>query len=271
MSTRRSPSGFFGAFGVATLVAGAVTGISLPFISNPDVCTIVLSRNTPGGTLGFLSAPVAQRGAAAITFGITSANALDTSTVNWLAIPKNIGLGSAATFDNNASVRRPPSGNLIARGVTTLVGGTKTVSANFAFTDQAKVFVCARTFGGTSGKLSAPVASVNPATGQFVINSNSGSDTSIVQWLLIDAALNFPAAGPVIGQSKGALSGSTSFLRMNPMQDTANFASEVFAAASVIDFAGTAGNLVADPLTGDGSVTAGSSAAETSLVEVLCL
>lgn len=271
MSTRRSPSGFFSAFGVATLVAGAVTGISLPFLSDPDKCTIILSRNTTGGTLGFLSAPVAQRGAASITFGITSSNGADTSTINWLAIPKNIGLGSAATLVNNASVRRPPSGNLIARGVTTLIGGTKTVSANFAFTDQAKVFVCARTFGGTSGKLSAPVATVNPATGQFVINSNQGADTSIVQWLLIDVALDFAQSGPVIGQSKGDISGSTTFSGMNPLMDTANFATEVFAAASVIDFAGTAGNLVADPLTSDGSVTAGSSAAETSLIEVLCL
>src|ERR1044071_6142928 len=127
MGMRKGPSGFFGAFGVATLVAGVVTGISLPFNSDPDKCTIILSRNTPGGTLGFLSAPVAQRGAAAVTFGITSSNNADTSTVNWLAVPKNVGLGISTTFVNNASVRRPPSGAQIARGIATLVAGTKTV------------------------------------------------------------------------------------------------------------------------------------------------
>lgn len=271
MGMRKGPSGFFGAYGVATLVAGAVTGIVLPFTSDPDTCTIILSRNTPGGTLGFLSAPVAQRGAADTTFGITSVNAADVSTVNWLAVPKNRGHGVSSEFVNTASVRRPPSGVQIARGIATLVGGTVTVTSTFPFTSQARVFVCARTAGGTPGKLSAPVASVNPATGQFVINSDSGTDTSVVQWLLIDESLKFPPSGPRIGQSLGDLNGSTTFSGLNPLLDSSGYASEVFAAASVVDFAGTPGNLLADPITGDGSVTVGSTGAETSLLEVLCL
>lgn len=268
---RKSPSGFFGAFGVATLVAGAVTGIVLPFNSDPDKCTIILSRNTPGGTLGFLSAPVAQRGAADTTFGITSSSALETSTVNWLAIPKNVGLGSSTTFVNNASVRRPPSGAQITRGVATLVAGTVTVTSPNPFSDQAKIFVCARVIGGTSGKLSAPVASVNPATGQFVINSDSATDTSTVSWLIIDEALKFPPSGPRIGQSKGAIDGSTVFNGMNPLWDTAAASPDLFAAASVIDAAGTQGNLSVAAATLDGSLVVGSTAAETSTIEVLAL
>lgn len=271
MSIRKSPSGFFGEYGVATLVAGAVTGIALPFLSDPDKCTIILSRNTPGGTLGFLSAPSAQRGAAVTTFGITSSSALDTSTVNWLAIPKNRGLGVSSDFVNTASVRKPPSGIGLAMGLATLVAGTVTVTPGIPFSSQAKVYVCARSLAGTSGKLSAPVASVNPSAGTFVINSNSAGDTSVVNWLIVDEAIKFPPSGPRIGQAVGALSGSTAFTNMNPLEDTVAAATLVFAAASVLDSGGSQGNLQADPATLDGSVVVGSSGAETSTVEVLCL
>ena len=270
MPMRKSPNGFFGAFGTATLVAGTVAGIALPFNSEPDKCTIILSRNTPAGTLGFLAAPESARGAAATTFTIISTNGAETSTVNWLAIPKNIGLGTSTTFVNNASARRPPSGVQINRGIATLVAGTVTVTSTVPFSDQAKIFVCARTFGGTSGKLSAPSASVNPATGQFVINSDQAADVSVVSWLILDEALQFPASGDRIGQSKGALNGSTTFSGMNPLWDTAALAPLVFAAASVINPNNPA-NLSADPATLDGSLTVGNSGADVSLVETLVL
>lgn len=268
MSMRRSPTGFFGAFGVATLVAGTVAGIVLPFNSDPDKCTIILSRNTPGGTLGFLTAPVAARGAAATTFTITSTNAAETSTVNWLAIPKNVGLGASTTFVNNGSVRRPPSGNFLARGRATLVAGTVTVTPGIPFSSEAKIFVCANTFGGTSGKLSAPVASVDANAGTFVINSNQAADTSVVNWLIVDQAIKFPPNGPRIGQSKGDgdLATGVTFTDMNPLNDT-----EVFLAASIITAAGTPGNLRAFLGDSTGGMSVQSSTAETSLVETLAL
>jgi hypothetical protein len=147
-----------------------------------------------------------------------------------------------------------------------LVAGTKTVTPGVAFSDQAKIFVCASLFGGTSGKLSAPVANVDPVAGTFVINSDQAADTSTVSWLIIDENLQFSASGHRIGQSKGAIEGTTTFTEMNPLVD-----SEVFAAASVIDVTGTPGNLLASLNLNDGSVNVESSGADNSLVEVLAL
>ncbi len=68
--------------GTATLVGGTVT------VSTTKVLTgdfIHLTRNTPGGTLGNLSAPVASI-TNATSFVINSDNGADTSTVNWWVI-----------------------------------------------------------------------------------------------------------------------------------------------------------------------------------------
>ena len=69
--------------GVATLVAGTVTvtGVSLTATS-----TIHLTRNTPGGTVGDLSAPQASRVAGlggTGQFVLNSANVADVSTVDY--------------------------------------------------------------------------------------------------------------------------------------------------------------------------------------------
>lgn len=72
-------TGAAGTTGTATLVAGTVT-VSTTAIEAGD--KIFLTRNTPGGTVGHLSAPVASI-TAATSFVINSDNAGDTSTVNW--------------------------------------------------------------------------------------------------------------------------------------------------------------------------------------------
>lgn len=67
-------------------------------------------------------------------------------------------------------------------GQATLVGGTVTVS-NTSVTANTRIFVTRATAGGTLGHLS--VGTVTPST-SFVINSSSGTDTSTVNWLLIE-------------------------------------------------------------------------------------
>jgi hypothetical protein len=67
-------------------------------------------------------------------------------------------------------------------GQATLVGGTITVS-NTSVTANTRIFVTRATAGGTLGHLS--VGTVTPAT-SFVINSSSATDTSTVNWLLIE-------------------------------------------------------------------------------------
>lgn len=65
--------------GTATLVAGTVT---VPTTNITALSKVFFSRNTPGGTVGELSAPGASI-VAGTSFVINSDNALDTSTVNW--------------------------------------------------------------------------------------------------------------------------------------------------------------------------------------------
>ena len=66
-------------------------------------------------------------------------------------------------------------------GVATLSGGTITV-ANTSVTTNTRVFVSRSTTGGTEGTLST--TQINATS--FTINSTSGTDTSTVNWLLIE-------------------------------------------------------------------------------------
>jgi hypothetical protein len=65
-------------------------------------------------------------------------------------------------------------------GSTTLIAGTKTVTNSF-ITANSLIFLTASTPGGTQGFLSY-VASA----GQVIINSSSGSDTSVVNFIIIN-------------------------------------------------------------------------------------
>lgn len=69
--------------GTATLVAGTKTVTGVVITANSK---IVLTRDTPGGTVGDLSAPAASRSIGSGQFVINSANAADTSTIDWLII-----------------------------------------------------------------------------------------------------------------------------------------------------------------------------------------
>jgi hypothetical protein len=66
-------------------------------------------------------------------------------------------------------------------GVATLVGGTIAV-ANTSVTANTRVFISRSTTGGTEGTLST----TQIASTSFTVNSTSGTDTSTVNWLLIE-------------------------------------------------------------------------------------
>lgn len=68
--------------GTATLATGSVT-VSTTAVSASSI--ILISRNTPAGTVGDLSVPVGSI-VAGTEFVINSASGTDTSTVNWLII-----------------------------------------------------------------------------------------------------------------------------------------------------------------------------------------
>jgi hypothetical protein len=68
-------------------------------------------------------------------------------------------------------------------GTATLVGGTIAV-ANTSVTANTRVFISRSTTGGTEGTLST--TQINATS--FTVNSTSGTDTSTVNWLLIEPA-----------------------------------------------------------------------------------
>lgn len=74
--------GAAGSVGVATLVAGTVTVSTTAVTANSR---IFLTRDTPGGVVGDLSAPTASI-TAATSFVINSDNVADTSTINWFLV-----------------------------------------------------------------------------------------------------------------------------------------------------------------------------------------
>ena len=69
-------------------------------------------------------------------------------------------------------------------GNATLVAGTKTVATTAVRTGD-DILLTRKTIGGTAGNLS--IGTIVDKT-SFVINSSSGSDTSVVTWVILRAA-----------------------------------------------------------------------------------
>lgn len=90
-------------------------------------------------------------------------------------------VGPAAILDELTQGRALAT---IQRGKATLGGGTATVTG-VTLTANSRIFLTRNTPAGSAGDLSAPDASRNTSTGQFVINSASGSDTSTVDFEII--------------------------------------------------------------------------------------
>lgn len=100
--------------------------------------------------------------------------------------------GTWTTFDNTAAALKCGTagggltiteGTNARMGESVLVGGTVTV-ANTSITANTRVFLSRKTIGGTAGNLSYTLN----AGVSFVINSSSGTDTSTVEWLLVEKA-----------------------------------------------------------------------------------
>ena len=140
------------------------TTIAHVAINSLGVNTITSSNSqtyTSASTLYVAGAPI---GAGSVTisnpYSIYAANGM-----TYLGGKLNIATGS------NASI-----------GSATLVGGTVTV-ATTAVTTNSKIFVTVTTPSGTQGFLSTPT--ITNAT-SFVINSTSATETSVVNWWIIN-------------------------------------------------------------------------------------
>jgi hypothetical protein len=90
----------------------------------------------------------------------------------------NYGDFTLATAGNGFKVKE---GSNARMGTATLVGGTIAV-ANTSVTANTRIFISRSTTGGTEGHLST----TQVAATSFTVNSSSGTDTSTVNWLLIE-------------------------------------------------------------------------------------
>jgi len=98
----------------------------------------------------------------------------------------SLSVKSTLTLLPNASVSgfRLPTGASGITGTATLAAGTVTVSTT-SVTANSFVFVSYNTTAGTPGSVRAPQASIVAGT-SFVISSTSGTDTSTVNWFVIN-------------------------------------------------------------------------------------
>lgn len=91
----------------------------------------------------------------------------------------NAGL-NLGTLGGGVSIKAGTNGRI---GTATLVAGTVTV-ANTSITANTKIFLSRATTGGTVGHLS--YTKINGTS--FTINSGSGTETSTVDWVLIESS-----------------------------------------------------------------------------------
>lgn len=121
----------------------------------------------------------------------SGANALETA--GFFAMGSGQSGGAFSIFGNAAnSLKLGSAGGGVAiteganarMGVSTLVGGTVVVS-NTSVTANTRIFLMCQTPGGTPGFLRV---SARTAATSFTILSSSGTDTSVVAWLLVEPA-----------------------------------------------------------------------------------
>lgn len=163
----------------STGASAAITMSSSSAISILD--SIITSSNNPA---------IAGSGAGTLTLGTTTftSNSSVAGTLTVSYAPSRLG---STTLTGNLSL--PTAGNKlsIATGTNASIGtssamvaGTTTVNTT-AVTASSKIFLTVNTPGGTQGTLSAPTASIVAGT-SFVINSSSNTDTSTVNWWIIN-------------------------------------------------------------------------------------
>jgi hypothetical protein len=151
--------------GTATLAAGTVT---VPVNAVTAASNILISRNTPAGTLGNLSVPSASI-TANTSFVINSSSNAETSTVNWEIV------NPLSQYSASGS----PSAAMITGAVTIF---TSQVQAN------SNIQLTMGTFGTAHGQwyVSAIVPGVS-----FTVTSTANTETSTVSWAIIPA--NWPS------------------------------------------------------------------------------
>lgn len=173
-------------------------GSSSPTLATGNVATGA-GQNPVGSPLITAMSRSAQ-GVWLITFGIAMPDVLYASA----DMDDTANDGAYATIGSwaNLGSAQPPAGayptmtlnirsGINPSGTATLTAGTVTVAQGVP--TGSTIQVTRNTPGGTLGNLSAPSAS--RTSSQFVINSSSGTETSTVDWTIVQPQLVDPVAG----------------------------------------------------------------------------
>lgn len=142
---------------------------ALTFDTDVAAAGVTLSGTTlaADGTDGNITLTLTPKG----TGGVTVTSGTITATNGSLS------LGTAGNKINVATGANASIGTSSA-----MVAGSTTINTT-AVTANSLIFLTAKTPGGTQGELS--VGTITPAT-SFVINSSSNTDTSTVQWWIVN-------------------------------------------------------------------------------------
>jgi hypothetical protein len=167
----------------STFGVSSVAGTTNQITASPTVGAVVLSVPATFVAPGSIASTTTLSSGTSITAAttITAGTGITSSLGNITSSEGNLILnGINSKIDINATA---PSTASIGTSAA-MTAGTITISTT-AITAVSKVFVSANTAGGTVGVLNAPIASYVIGT-SFVINSSSATDTSTVNWWIIN-------------------------------------------------------------------------------------
>jgi hypothetical protein len=151
----------------STIANFRVMRIKAPSYTNAQASLITFTKLS---TVAISGPPGASTNTAATAAYALDLEAGDLSFTAGNALFQSVGNGIKIKEGTNARM-----------GQSTLVAGTVTVS-NSSATTSTRIFLTRKTAGGTVGDLTYTVTG-----GSFTINSASGTDTSLVNWLLVEA------------------------------------------------------------------------------------
>jgi hypothetical protein len=164
-----------------TVVAGSTADVNTINNLSPTGGNITIAGTANQVTVGSSGSTVTLSLPAAITApgSLTATTTLTATLGDITATNGNLVLSTAGNKLSIATGADASVGTSAA-----MVAGTVTVNTT-AVTASSLIFLTVNTPGGTQGTLSAPTASIVAGT-SFVINSSSNTDTSTVNWWIVN-------------------------------------------------------------------------------------
>ena len=167
--------------GASAVTANAVTqhGVVLGGASNAVTSLAVAATGTV--LAGATGANPAFTGSPSVSGSLTAGTTITATLGNITATNGNLNL---AHTGNKLLIHATTAASDAIGTTAAMTAGSITVSTT-AVTASSIILLTANTLGGTPGTLSAPVASITAGV-SFVITSSSNSDTSTVNYLIIN-------------------------------------------------------------------------------------